>query len=132
MSKPKFWNKHLLSYLKSGDWLILMLSVMAIVVVFKVFWHVEPATKLRIRSGEKIYAILSLDQSRVLEVPGELGSSRIVIANGQVRFEQSPCTNQYCVHQGWLKHGGEVAICLPNRVSLELLGGQKNYDSLNY
>ena len=48
------------------------------------------------------------------------------------RYTQSPCRNQYCVHQGWLSRAGQVAVCLPNQISLELLGGDKNYDSLNY
>ena len=32
----------------------------------------------------------------------------------------------------WLKQAGEIAVCLPNQVSLELSGGSKPYDSLNY
>ena len=87
---------------------------------------------LRIRQGDHVYATLSLAQQRTLEITGPLGISRIVIDHGHVRFERSPCTNQYCVHQGWLSHAGEVAICLPNQISLELLGGRKAYDSLNY
>ena len=73
-----------------------------------------------------------VDQERTLDIHGPLGNSRIVIQHGQVRFEHSPCTNQYCVHQGWLKRAGQVAICLPNQVSLELLGAKRAYDSLNY
>jgi hypothetical protein len=36
------------------------------------------------------------------------------------------------VRQGWLKQAGEIAICLPNQVSLELTGSGKTYDSLSY
>jgi hypothetical protein len=36
------------------------------------------------------------------------------------------------VRQGWLTQAGEVAICLPNQVSLELIGSTKRYDSLSY
>jgi len=36
------------------------------------------------------------------------------------------------VHQGWLSHAGQVAICLPNQISLELLAERKLYDSLSY
>jgi type IX secretion system PorP/SprF family membrane protein len=81
---------------------------------------------------DKVYASLSLNQSRILLIHGPLGDSRISIQNGQVRFVSSPCRNQYCVHQGWLKHSGQVAICLPNQISLELLGADKPFDSLNY
>lgn len=116
----------------AGDWLVIAASLMLVILLFKTLWHGEHATKLRIRQGNTIYATLSLDQERTLDIHGPLGDSRIVVHHGQVRFERSPCTNQYCVHQGWLSRAGQVAICLPNQVSLELLGNKKPYDSLNY
>ena len=118
--------------LLAGDRLIIAISLMLVIVLFQSLWHGERAAKLRIRQGDAIYATLSLDQERTLDIHGPLGNSRIVIHQGQVRFEHSPCPNQYCVHQGWLKRAGQVAICLPNQVSLELLGAKKAYDSLNY
>lgn len=118
--------------LLTGDWLVITIALTLVVILFQSLWHGEHATKLRIRQGDTIYATLSLDQEKILDIRGPLGISRIVIHHGQVRFESSPCPNQYCVHQGWLKRTGQVAICLPNQISLELLGGEKAYDSLNY
>jgi hypothetical protein len=117
--------------LKPGDWLVLALGIAAVVWLFATLWHTQPAGKVRIRSGDRVFATFSLDQERVIEVPGPLGISRIVIHNHQARFQSSPCHNQYCVHQGWLARTGQVAVCLPNRISLEL-AGEKSYDSLNY
>ena len=74
----------------------------------------------------------SLSQDRSIAVPGPVGISQIIIHQGQARFSRSPCRKQYCVHQGWLSHAGQVDVCLPNQISLELLGGEKKYDSLNY
>ncbi|HZV98089.1 MAG TPA: NusG domain II-containing protein [Methylophilaceae bacterium] len=110
----------------------MVISLAIVVFLFKTLWHGEQATKLRIRQGNIIYATLSLDQERTLDISGPLGTSRIEIQKGQARFERSPCLNQYCVHQGWLKHAGQVALCLPNHLSLELLGSERPYDSLNY
>jgi hypothetical protein len=116
---------------KPGDWLVFMFGLGVVIWLFITLWSNEPAAKVRIRNGDHIFATLSLNQQRTLQVPGPLGTSRIVINNGMVRFEESPCRNQYCVHQGWLNKAGQVAICLPNHVSIELLGN-KTYDSLNY
>lgn len=115
-----------------GDWLVLMGGLFAVGVLFATLWHPEHAAKLQIRDHHGIFATYSLAQDRTIEVPGPLGVNLITIHQGQVRFIQSPCRNQYCVHQGWLSHAGQVAVCLPNQVSLELLGSEKNYDSLNY
>jgi hypothetical protein len=99
--------------------------------MFKTFWTTSPANKLQIRSGNIIYGTYSLNQHRILQVSGALGTSTIEIKQGKARFKHSPCANQYCVHQGWMNKANQTAICLPNQVSLELLG-EKQFDTLNY
>ncbi len=116
---------------KAGDWLVMLASVILVGWLFATLWHGEPAGKVRIRSGDQIFATYSLNQERTIDVPGPQGMTRIVIHQHQARIAASPCRNQYCVHQGWLKHTGQVAVCLPNRITLEL-AGEKGYDSLNY
>ncbi len=115
-----------------GDVLVILVGLIFVASLFKSLWHHEQAAKLQIRLGDKIYATYSLAQNRTIDLQGPIGITRIVIADGKARFERSPCPNQYCVHQGWLSHKGQAAICLPNQVSLELLGGEKPFDSLNY
>ncbi len=115
-----------------GDWLVIAVSIVAVIVLFQQFWSFAPASQLKIRQGSTVVGIYDLSQTRELHIKGPIGESIIVINNGQARFKQSPCPNQYCVHQGWLSHAGQVAICLPNQVSLQLLDAKNTYDSLNY
>jgi hypothetical protein len=95
-------------------------------------WSGEIADKAIIRSGGKLYREVSLSQNQRIAVPGPLGISLISIQNRRVRIASDPGPRQYCVRQGWLKQAGEIALCLPNQVSVELVGRQKSYDSLNY
>ena len=115
-----------------GDWLVIIVSMVAVILMFQQFWRFAPASQLKIRQGNAVVGIYDLNQTRELHIKGPLGDTIIVIHNGQARFKKSPCPNQYCVHQGWLNHAGQVAICLPNQVSLQLLGAKNTYDSLNY
>lgn len=117
--------------LRAGDWLILATSLAAVTWLFLALWSAQPAGKVRIRAGNQVVATYSLNQQRSLDVPGPLGISHIVIDRGRVRVASDPGIHQYCVKQGWLSRAGEIAMCLPNRVSVELLG-ERNYDSLNY
>ena len=119
-------------YLLPGDWLTVTVGIVLIGYLFQTLWSHQHAAKVQIRLGDKIYATYDLHLQRDIHVHGPLGEAVIHIAQGKVRFAKSPCHNQYCVHQGWLTHTGQVAICLPNQVSLELVGEQKPYDSLNY
>jgi len=115
-----------------GDYLVMIVSTIVVIFLFKTLWSNAPASQLMIRQGNKVVGTYDLNQNRELHLHGPLGESHISIAQGKVRFKQSPCTNQYCVHQGWLKLAGQVAICLPNQISLQLIGEKKSYDSLNY
>ena len=124
--------KSLTQKLLAGDWLVLIVSTLCVIYIFQTLWTNEHAAKVQIRLGDKVYATYSLNQQREIHVHGKLGDAIISIAQGKARFSKSPCHTQYCVHQGWLTHAGQAAICLPNQISLELLGETKPYDTLNY
>jgi hypothetical protein len=124
--------KGLIQELLVGDWFVLIVSSLCVIYLFQTLWTNEHAAKVQIRLGDKIYATYSLNQQRDIHVHGKLGDATIRIAQGKARFAKSPCHTQYCVHQGWLTHTGQAAICLPNQISLELLGDTKPYDTLNY
>ncbi len=122
----------LFSNLKWGDYLVTGIGIIAVITLFNTLWLGETASKVQIRAGSQIYSTLSLNQQRTIDVPGPLGTTRIAIDNGKVRVASDPSPRQYCVKQGWLEQAGQVAMCLPNQVSVELLGNSKPYDSLNY
>lgn len=115
-----------------GDWLVIFVSIITVFLLFQHFWRFEHPSTLKIRLGDKVVGTYDLNQIRELKFNGPIGVSVISIHQGKVRFKQSPCHNQYCVHQGWLSHAGQVAICIPNQLSIQLLGKQSSYDSLNY
>ena len=115
-----------------GDWLVILVCLALVLLTFQQFWARQPASQIKIRQANEIVGIFDLNQNRELHIKGAIGESHISIQNGQVRFKQSPCINQYCVHQGWLNRTGQVAICLPNQISLQLIGAKSTYDSLNY
>ncbi|MBI3902489.1 MAG: NusG domain II-containing protein [Nitrosomonadales bacterium] len=121
-----------LTHIKPGDWLTLLLGALLTALLAHTLWQGGAADKAIIRSGGKIFSVVPLSRDQNIEVSGPLGISRIAIHNMQARIAADPSPRQYCVHQGWLKQAGEIAICLPNQVSVELGGKKKNYDSLNY
>ena len=121
-----------LRYLKTGDWLVLLAGAILVAWLALFQWQGSSPAKAIVRSGGKIFAELDLSGNQTLTVPGPLGESIITVQGHQARISKDPSPRQYCVKQGWLKHAGEVAICLPNQVSLELRGAKKLYDSLNY
>jgi hypothetical protein len=121
-----------LHHLKPGDYLTLLAGVVFSVWISVMAWSGGPADTVVIRSGGKVFREVPLSRDQQIEVPGPLGTSIITIEKRRARISSDPSPRQYCVRQGWLQQAGEIAVCLPNQVSVELTGGQKKYDSLNY
>ena len=132
VSSHEFLRAAILPHLKAGDWLTLLLGGASIVLLTLNLWSGGLADKAVIRSGGKIFREVPLSRDQQIEVPGPLGISVISIQQRKVRISSDPSPRQYCVRQGWLQQAGEIALCLPNQVSVELTGSQKKYDSLNY
>ncbi|MDR2686774.1 MAG: NusG domain II-containing protein [Oscillospiraceae bacterium] len=55
----------------------------------------------------------------------------VEIVGGRARVAASPCRDQLCVHAGWLEKPGDIAVCLPQRVIVELRGA-KEVDGVAY
>jgi hypothetical protein len=121
-----------MQHIKPGDWLTLLLGSIFVVMVTSELWNGDIADKAIIRSGGKIFREAPLSRDQQIEVPGRLGISVISIRQRKARIASDPSPRQYCVRQGWLQQAGEIALCLPNQVSIELVGNKKKYDSLNY
>jgi hypothetical protein len=121
-----------LQHIRLGDWLTLVLGAVCVILLISTLWSAELADKAVIRSGGRVFREVSLSKNQQIEVPGPLGVSIIAIKDRRVRIAFDPSPRQYCVRQGWLQQAGEVALCLPNQVSVELTGSHKRYDSLSY
>jgi hypothetical protein len=122
----------IIPHLNPGDWLTLLLGSIFVVLLTLKIWNGEVADHAIIRSGGKVFREIPLSRDQQIEVPGPLGISVITIEKSKARISSDPSPRQYCVRQGWLQQAGEIAICLPNEVSVELAGSTKKYDSLNY
>lgn len=126
------WS-HWLSGVRSGDWGVWLLSALGVGTAFVYLWQGSGNGEWAvIRQRGQIVAELSLQTPRRLEVAGPLGSTLIEIQSGRARIAADPGPRQYCVKQGWLSRNGEIAICAPNQVSLQIRGQQTAYDTLAY
>lgn len=46
----------------------------------------------------------------------------IVAENGRIAFKSSSCIDKTCINTGWLDSPGDIAVCLPNRVVVKVIG----------
>ena len=121
-----------LSLFRPGDWLVVLLGLIICAVSFPLVWRGGIAEKAIVKRGGEIFAELDLSRNRRIDVPGPLGITTVAVEKRRVRVVSDPGMHQYCVRQGWLERAGEIAICAPNQVSVQVIGNKEAYDSLSY
>lgn len=124
--------KSWLALVRPGDWLVVAASAAAVGASFPMLWQGGLADRVIVRQEGRIFAEVDLKHSQQLAVPGPLGTTQIAVEPGRARVVSDPGPRQYCVRQGWLMRPGEIAICAPNRVSLQIAGRTRVYDSISY
>lgn len=80
-------------------------------------------------NGEKFgtYSLLE-DRDIVIDQDGHI--NKVTIKDSTVSMSFSDCHGQDCIHQGDISLSGETIICLPNKVVLEITGGETEYDTI--
>ena len=120
------------AYFRPGDWLTLALGALLTTWLATHLWSSAAPQTVVIRSGGQLFAEARLNQPQRIRVPGPLGVSIVEIQAGRARVAVDPSPRQLCVKHGWLAHAGDAALCLPNQLSVELVGALRRFDSLNY
>ncbi len=116
-----------------GDKLLIALSFFVLFALYQLYWGPNAyGNQVEILVNGKPWANHDLFSNTQIAVPGKLGLSTIIIDDGKIRFVASPCNGKQCVHQGWLKYGGEFAACLPNRISVRIIGNDPRFDTINF
>lgn len=80
--------------------------------------------------GEK-FGSYSLYEDKEIEVKQNDHINKVTIKDSTVSMSFSDCHGQDCIHQGEITKSGEAIICLPNKVVLEITGGDSKYDTLS-
>jgi len=62
----------------------------------------------------------------VVIIDNELGYNRIVIDDGIVSMVEADCKDQICVFSKAINKPGELIICLPHKVVVQINGIKKN------
>ena len=83
-----------------------------------------------IRDGAQNVYELPLSQGATNTVTTDLGTNVIEIKDGRVHVEEANCPNQDCVHQGWIDAAGQQIVCLPHKLTVDIIdeGATATYD----
>ena len=116
-----------------GDVMVFVSALILLGFLYSNYWREAfLGNQAAIMVAGKHWLNVDLFQNQWIDVPGALGVSKLQVEDGKIRFVQSPCENKQCIHQGWIRQGGEVAACVPNKVSVQVLSPDPRFDSINF
>ncbi len=74
---------------------------------------------------------LTDDLSQTLKI-GEYSNYNIIqITNGMVKVHQADCKNQVCVKDGEIRKIGQILVCLPHKLTIEIQGEKSDIDLIS-
>lgn len=74
---------------------------------------------------DRVLGRYDLSHDLQVDIPDKDGriTNRLVIQSGEASIEWADCPDQICVRHAPISRGGQSIVCLPNRVTVEIKGG---------
>ena len=91
----------------------------------------SPGEQVVINVDGTEYGRYPLDRDRVIEIQNGDRLNIVTIKDGGVSMSYSTCKNQICVHEGEVTAPGQLIVCLPNYVIVEIEGGEGSDEVLD-
>ena len=80
----------------------------------------------------KLYGTYPLSHDQTIQVMQKNGHHNdITIKDGQISMTFSDCRNQICVESGAISQTKDTIVCLPNKVVIEITGGNGGGSSVD-
>lgn len=90
---------------------------------------------VEISSENKLYKKIPLgsNTNEKITLKNKLGYNEIEISNGSVRILDADCPDKICIKDGAIREPGQILVCLPNKVVVEITGEKtQENDEVSY
>lgn len=95
------------------------------------FFSGTSGQKVQVEVDGKAYGVYALAENQTIEIEENGHLNKITIKDGTVQMSYSDCKNQICVHDGAISMTNQSIICLPNKVMVEITGGEEELDAIS-
>lgn len=120
--------------LRWGDWVVcaVVLCLAGLAALPFLFHHTSGTLVCEIRQENQVVQTIRLTEGyhQTVTLTRDGVTNRIEIDGLSVRFAQSTCPDQVCVRAGTLTRAGQMAVCLPTRVTVRILGAETQVDAI--
>lgn len=117
----------MIASLRKADFLLFFsfLIIAALVAAAPLVRPAGDGQKVRVIYREEVVGIYPLEKDTDVEVERNGHLNVISIQNNSVYMKYSDCKNQVCVNTGKISRTGQIIVCLPNYVIVEIIGSEE-------
>lgn len=85
--------------------------------------HRTPALYAQVTVDGELAESLDLSKNREITIQGANGGMNLlIIQDGEIWCEEASCPDKVCIRQGKQSRDGEMIVCLPNRMIVQVVG----------
>ncbi len=110
---------------------IVLLAFGFAMLIFTIRAASSPGDQVVINVGGEEYGRYPLNKDQVIEIRNGDCLNVVTVKDGGVSMSYSTCKNQICVHEGVVTTPGQLIVCLPNYVIVEIEGGEGSDEALD-
>ena len=100
--------------------LIIIITLLIIISLIFNFINKEKALNAHVYFDSDLVLTIDLNKDNKYEVDGLLGKVIIEVKNKEIRVVEENSPNHLCSRQGFVSNKGDIIVCLPNKVIVEL------------
>ncbi len=102
-------------------WDIVLMAALVTACLAVWFFPESPGETVTVTHDGEVIAVRDLKNDGVVDLPEGV---QIVIEDRTVRVVHSTCPDHLCEEMGPISAQGDVILCVPNRLSVEIRGGE--------
>ena len=107
--------------IKKADVVLCLVAVAVMIMVITLITLCSPkGNSVVVTSCGETVGEYSLKGNTEIPVLSNLGYNIVVIENGEVYVKEADCRDQICVEHTPVSTDGEIIVCLPHKVTVEI------------
>lgn len=109
--------------MKKNDWILVAVILVLAGIGFLIFTSFgrQTAGIVKVTVDGEVFGTYSLKKEQEVEIND---TNRLIIEDGQVDMVEADCLDQICVDHKTISKKKETIVCLPNKVVVEIVGGE--------
>ena len=116
---------------------ILIISLLLIGIIILVIWRFVYSTEgkfVTVEQRDELIGTYPLEEDKEIEVEyKDQVVNKIIIKDGYCYMDEAQCPDHLCIKQGKIDKVGQTIVCLPNKLVVEIKGGEdKGLDISTY